>query len=173
MAIRAFMEGDARGQVGGVDASAGVRERLAGESRGWRCGVCGRSCAEILEERDREVGAMEKEGGKKVDEAVPAELRLQFREDLGKGVEPKEKTEVDTLAQVPSTDIPPSSAAPAALGNARVEQRSMQPTRTVPLQTNQPRRPQDDRILNRLDMAIAVFASALAYMVVRKLASWI
>lgn len=29
------------GQVGGLESSRGVRERLAGESRRWRCGGCG------------------------------------------------------------------------------------------------------------------------------------
>lgn len=40
VALRSFMDGDARGQVGGVDLGDGERRVLAGESRRWRCGVC-------------------------------------------------------------------------------------------------------------------------------------
>ncbi|KAL1835910.1 hypothetical protein VTJ49DRAFT_5894 [Mycothermus thermophilus] len=40
VALRSFMETDPKGQLGGVDASEEVRRRLAGESRGWKCGVC-------------------------------------------------------------------------------------------------------------------------------------
>ncbi|PWY88924.1 UBC-like protein [Aspergillus heteromorphus CBS 117.55] len=37
IALRSFMDGDAKGQVGGLDVGEGVRRRYAEESRGWRC----------------------------------------------------------------------------------------------------------------------------------------
>ncbi|CAP72805.1 uncharacterized protein PODANS_2_2340, partial [Podospora anserina S mat+] len=39
VALRSFMETDVKGQLGGLEAGSEVRRRLAGESRGWVCGV--------------------------------------------------------------------------------------------------------------------------------------
>lgn len=54
LAIRSYMDVDAKGQVGGLEMSEQGRRQLAGESRGWRCGVegCngGRTNEEILRE---------------------------------------------------------------------------------------------------------------------------
>src|SRR4051812_15123384 len=64
VALRAFMESSPAGQLGGVDASESVRKRMAGESRGWRCSVCGgKSCEEILGEVERAAKEMEAEQG--------------------------------------------------------------------------------------------------------------
>ncbi|KAH0548244.1 hypothetical protein GP486_008049, partial [Trichoglossum hirsutum] len=41
VALRAFMGGDAKGQVGGMDAADELREALAKESRAWVCRACG------------------------------------------------------------------------------------------------------------------------------------
>ncbi|OJJ97155.1 hypothetical protein ASPACDRAFT_9009, partial [Aspergillus aculeatus ATCC 16872] len=40
IALRSFMDGDARGQVGGLDVGEEVRRRYAVASRGWRCEGC-------------------------------------------------------------------------------------------------------------------------------------
>ncbi|TQB69511.1 hypothetical protein MPDQ_001722 [Monascus purpureus] len=37
IAIRSFMEGDAKGQLGGLDVDDRVRKEWAEKSRGWRC----------------------------------------------------------------------------------------------------------------------------------------
>ncbi|KAH8599997.1 ubiquitin-conjugating enzyme, partial [Bisporella sp. PMI_857] len=50
VALRAFMEGDARGQVGGLEMGSAERERLAGESARFVCAVCGRCNEDILRE---------------------------------------------------------------------------------------------------------------------------
>ncbi|KAL4750514.1 hypothetical protein BDW72DRAFT_193873 [Aspergillus terricola var. indicus] len=51
LAIRSFMEGDANGQVGGLQGvSDEVRRQWAGTSRGWRCDVCAKSNEELLRE---------------------------------------------------------------------------------------------------------------------------
>ena len=81
------MEGDAKGQVGGLDMSAGQRERLARESRGWRCGGCGGRNEDVLAregDRAREIGE-----GVKVE--VPEELRLGFKDQMGEAKEAKGK----------------------------------------------------------------------------------
>ncbi|CBF78587.1 hypothetical protein AN7338.2 [Aspergillus nidulans FGSC A4] len=51
LAIRSFMEGDANGQVGGLQGvSDEVRRQWAGTSRGWRCDLCAKSNEELLRE---------------------------------------------------------------------------------------------------------------------------
>ncbi|PYH41603.1 uncharacterized protein BP01DRAFT_418613 [Aspergillus saccharolyticus JOP 1030-1] len=40
IALRTFMDGDARGQVGGLDVGEDVRRGYARGSRGWRCDLC-------------------------------------------------------------------------------------------------------------------------------------
>ena len=86
-AIRAFMSGEAKGQVGGLDMSEEGRKRLARESRGWRCaGGCGGwTNEEVLRECEEEWKATEGEGGERKGDAVPEELRLEYRDDLERG----------------------------------------------------------------------------------------
>ncbi|KAL4975589.1 ubiquitin-conjugating enzyme/RWD-like protein [Aspergillus desertorum] len=51
LAIRSFMEVDAKGQVGGLEGvSDEVRRQWAGTSRDWRCEVCEKSNEEMLKE---------------------------------------------------------------------------------------------------------------------------
>ncbi|KAL6230876.1 ubiquitin-conjugating enzyme/RWD-like protein [Aspergillus navahoensis] len=51
LAIRSFMEGDAKGQVGGLEGvSDEVRRQWARTSRSWRCEVCGKTNEELLRE---------------------------------------------------------------------------------------------------------------------------
>ncbi|KAK1139807.1 hypothetical protein N8T08_011126 [Aspergillus melleus] len=50
IAIRSFMDGDAKGQVGGLDVPEEVRRGYAGRSGGWCCEVCGRNNEVILGE---------------------------------------------------------------------------------------------------------------------------
>lgn len=71
LAIRSYMDVDAKGQVGGLEMGDAGRQELAGESRGWRCGVegCngGRTNEEVLREwREgvcRERGVVDEESG--------------------------------------------------------------------------------------------------------------
>ena len=81
VAIRSFMDTDAKGQLGGMDAGEAVRRKMAKESREWKCASCGRVNAEVMKEQ--EDAAAGDEGRK--EEEVPEQLRLAFREDLGKG----------------------------------------------------------------------------------------
>ena len=80
-AIRAFMAGEAKGQVGGLDMQEGARKRLALESKTWRCQGCGgKSNEEILKEVEKEA---QTSGETRKEDTVPEELRLAYREDLG------------------------------------------------------------------------------------------
>ncbi|OAA53307.1 Ubiquitin-conjugating enzyme/RWD-like protein [Niveomyces insectorum RCEF 264] len=103
VALRAFMETDPRGQVGGLDASDAVRRRLASESSAYRCATCGRSNAAILQENAAAVAvaAAKRKAEAKIRDAVaaansssssnnpvlgtptvPPEMRFIFRDEL-------------------------------------------------------------------------------------------
>ena len=61
---------------------------MAKESREWKCSSCGRVNAEFMKEQE-EAAADE---DSRTEDEVPEQLRLAFREDLGKG-KADEKTE--------------------------------------------------------------------------------
>ncbi|MCJ1391606.1 hypothetical protein MMC18_004470 [Xylographa bjoerkii] len=86
-AIRAFMAGEAKGQVGGLDMSENGRLRLAKESRGWKCagGCGGRTNEEVLKESEEEWKLMDESGQARKEEKIPEELRLEYRDDLERG----------------------------------------------------------------------------------------
>lgn len=92
------MEGDARGQVGGLDSvSDEVRRQWAGMSRGWRCEACGKSNEEVL--RDWKVFCVEQgvdvEKEEEV-EGVPEGLRIGVgKNDRNKEKEDDEKKKDD------------------------------------------------------------------------------
>jgi len=83
VALRAFMETDAKGQLGGLDTSEKERKRCAEGSGSWKCTTCGRSNEDILRECEEAVKASEGEGMERVEEIVPEGLVIGSREDLG------------------------------------------------------------------------------------------
>ena len=106
------MDTDAKGQLGGMDAGEAVRRKMAKESREWKCGGCGRVNAEVMKEQ--EVAAAGEEDRK--EDEVPEQLRLAFREDLGKG-KTEEKAEgngavVDNAGAVAAVNTAASVPAP-------------------------------------------------------------
>jgi len=116
VAIRSFMDTDAKGQVGGIECNEAARKRMAGESAGFRCPSCWKINAEIMREREEAAKSMEAGGKKMKEEVVPEELRLAYREDLGKDAaegevaakaeaKGKEKVEGDIPVSVPSTQV--------------------------------------------------------------------
>ncbi|KAK0507958.1 hypothetical protein JMJ35_009847 [Cladonia borealis] len=182
-ALRAFMEGDARGQVGGMEMGRGERERLAGESRGWRCGGCGgRRNEDIL----REEGGGGEEGQRGVVN-VPEELKFGFRDEMGggkgEGGEPgvaKASAEASSAKENPTA--PTITQALPTSSSSTTTSPPPQPTRTIPLpstanippsqtQTLPPpaRQVQSDGVPAWVDKAIAALVAALAFMVMRKL----
>ena len=95
-ALRSFMaEKGSAGQVGGMEAKAEVRERLARESKNWRCEGCGgRTNNDIM----REWWEVCKERGIKVEEEMsleelPEGLSLEAREPESKAKNQREGTE--------------------------------------------------------------------------------
>ena len=76
-ALRAFMEGGAKGQVGGQDMPEAERKRLAEESKIWRCSSCGgMTNDEILKAQQTEGGSTSGEG------VIPDELKFGYKDQL-------------------------------------------------------------------------------------------
>ena len=121
MAIRAFMDSEVGGQVGGLECSEEGRKELAGGSRGWRCRECegGLTNEEVLErERERwvEMGgdARNDEGAGEEGEQVPEELRLAYREDLGgKETQAEGSSSASGSAENLPVDTTPTPTTPA------------------------------------------------------------
>ena len=155
VALRAFMETDPRGQLGGLDASDAVRRRLAAESRAWRCPACGpRSNQAIL--ADCEAAAREADaaaGAARPEVSVPADLKMGWRDEMGVAAKPDDESarlaegfvQTGGAAAAAAAAAPPPSA-PVAVHEAsrgpeavpvrvpaRPGQGVPQPTRTVPL----------------------------------------
>lgn len=171
VAIRSFMDTDAKGQLGGMDASDEVRRRFAAQSMASRCGTCGKSNADIIKEMDEAA----QEAGETKQEEVPDQLRLAYRDDLsqaeGKSPEgaseaPKVEREpgaapavvrtAPTLTPTPTTtQVRPAPAFPA--GSAPVShQRQRQHVR------------QDEGVPAWIDKAIYGVAFALLFLVWKK-----
>ncbi|KAL8683750.1 MAG: hypothetical protein Q9186_000236 [Xanthomendoza sp. 1 TL-2023] len=194
-ALRAFMEGGAQGQVGGMEMGESERKRLATESRGWRCQGCGASTNEdTLVEEGKRCQEKEQDGGPLnavPKEQVPDELRFGFRDEMGKG-QPGEKgkekeqaTGVDAkdkniaekrrnsqhlagpvdLDSVPSAI--PLSPPPAPTITPVQPSRQQIPTRTDP----GPQATIDNGVPNWVDKAIAGLLAGLFVMVVKKIMS--
>jgi len=117
-AIRSFMDGGAKGQIGGLDATDDVRRMWAEKSRSWRCEVCtGRKSNEAVltewREMCRQKGISVDEEGKEV---VPDQLRLHYKKSQPADGEAEPTTTSQTAssqtsvsgtsAQVPSNAIP-------------------------------------------------------------------
>lgn len=161
VAIRSFMDTDAKGQLGGIECSPEARRKMASESGASMCAQCGKSNAEIMKEQAEAAAAVEADGKTSKDE-VPAELRLAYRDELE--TKAPKKTE---HSEKPSDT---SSTAPVTAQPAPVTPR---PTPTVPApappvmttaQQPQPLPPS----LAWIDACIYGIAAALLFLVVRK-----
>ncbi|KAL8660509.1 MAG: hypothetical protein Q9202_006464 [Teloschistes flavicans] len=194
-ALRAFMEGGAKGQVGGMEMGEEERKRLAGESRRWTCQGCGAGTnEEILQEEEKRLqeSSEGKDGsppqpstGK---EQIPDELRFGFRDEMGekqpqdKG-KGKERLDVEEGAvdrRRPSQHFagpedlrslpPPTPVSPPPAPTISPAQpiRQPPPTRTIPLPA--PTASTENGVPPWVDKAIIGIIAGLAVMVVKKIA---
>ena len=140
-ALRTFMaEPGTAGQVGGLEAPADVRKRLAKDSRQWRCGMgCGgKSNLQTM----REWWASCREKGVKVDEegcgqgtemeVLPEGVNLEARgsEDKGKRKEVQQQgsTESDPQSRsIPGVQRPPQAPQPVPSEQPQPSMESEQP----------------------------------------------
>jgi len=178
VAIRSFMDTDAKGQVGGLESTEAVRKRMAVESVGFRCVSCGKTSAEIMAEREAVAKGLGDEAGKK-EEEVPEELRLAYREDLGK----KEGGEESSASGAKPVGSQPVGTVADPLAQAGTETarspapQTPAPTRTIPhpasgpqLQQRRAVTPQNEAVPAWIDKAIYGIIAAMAFLVLRRLA---
>ncbi|ESZ90735.1 hypothetical protein SBOR_8895 [Sclerotinia borealis F-4128] len=131
VALRSFMETSPAGQLGGVDASDSVRKRIAGESRGWKCGVCGgKSCEEILGEAEQLAKEFEGEGVSfKTEEAtVPPEIQMGYKKETIEGKEASRNIDEWNSKSAEDTSSVERKYTPASPA-----QTVPQPTATIPV----------------------------------------
>ncbi|EEP79981.1 conserved hypothetical protein [Uncinocarpus reesii 1704] len=99
-AIRSFMDGDPRGQVGGVEAKEEVRRDWARRSREWRCDVCpGRKTnEEILKEwwevcKSKGVAVEDQEDRAVQGDKVPEGLKASYKDEKAKKTDTEAQSE--------------------------------------------------------------------------------
>ncbi len=140
VALRTFMgeEGTA-GQVGGMEASKEVRQKMAKSSRQWRCDGCS---SRSNEENMREWWEVCREKGVKVEEEagleeLPEGLRLGFKDQLGtsqkteagKESSPAKLLDVGRATADTDTLITGSNTAPVAVDGTSSTLESAHPKR--------------------------------------------
>ncbi|KAF2838336.1 UBC-like protein [Patellaria atrata CBS 101060] len=176
VAIRSFMDTDAKGQVGGLECSEPARKKMASDSASFKCGTCRKTNKEIMAERAeaaKEMGSKGKEG------VVPEELRLAYRDELNKGKEnakndPDQKAESSQQSKAQESQaLKPDSQPSAQNGTASSSSPNpvvvVQPSRTTPIVTRQATVQHDAGIPSWIDKAIYGLAALLIYMVLRKI----
>jgi ubiquitin-conjugating enzyme E2 J1 len=181
------METDARGQLGGLETTDAVRQRLANESSTFKCSSCGKTNSEIIQEceeraKDASSSAQEVE--------VPKELNMGWRDEMGAKKEGENKTEQTNddaeTAQLAEGFVQTAPDAGPADNNTLAAQPQSDnwnptPTRTTPLpapaaqapvqapvvQARQARRASDDGVPLWLDRAIVVLVVLLVALVLK------
>jgi ubiquitin-conjugating enzyme E2 J1 len=145
VAIRSFMDTDAKGQLGGLECDRATRQKMAKQSGGWTCPTCRKGNSVIMSLLEDATGT----GAAIEPEKVPEELRLAYREDLsGTG------GSSSTSGTAPSSSENAQPAVPAPATQSR----------RIPRQAQQ-RRNAD----TRLDQAIYALAALLIFLIARKL----
>ncbi|KAJ4366736.1 hypothetical protein N0V95_000065 [Ascochyta clinopodiicola] len=179
VAIRSFMDTDAKGQLGGIECSKDARERMARDSGKWSCAACAKSNDEIMKEREEAVKAIEEQEGTRKEDEVPEELRLAYRDELGRRDEPEaEKLDKGKSKAVESEvqrDVSSPDAAfqlPVAepvVASAIASVPALRPTRTVPVPPLQQMVQQSpNRSLAWIDACIWGVIAMLLFMVIKK-----
>ncbi|KAK4988766.1 hypothetical protein LTR50_003730 [Elasticomyces elasticus] len=181
VAIRSFMDTDAKGQLGGIDSNESVRRRLAAESVRWRCpGSCGgKTNAEIMQERDEAVKEQGLEKDKQKD-VVPEELRLAYREDLGGNpntltVDGPSANAASSASQIISDsgtqDVAVSHSAPESMqpGTTTSQTTPVDQSRVVTPTRTQPPNRVDPAVSPWLDRAIIGVLVALVALVLKRI----
>jgi ubiquitin-conjugating enzyme E2 J1 len=175
VAIRSFMDTDARGQLGGMDSSEEVRKRLANQSKSWKCSTCGKTNEAIMKEQEELV--KEKGGQSKVEE-VPEELRLAYREDLSTTNGDSNKTQQKEAAKSPQQPAISNANIEAERTATSAPQQTQQQPPPLPARGAQAAQPnqmqqrrQDEEIPSWIDKAIYAILAVLAYLLWKKIGS--
>lgn len=169
-AIRSFMEGDAKGQVGGLDASEEARREWARLSRSWSCSICseGKCNEDILREwgqvcREKGVNVDGQEGvgvgvGAGGDKArggsdeVPAGLKFSYRDEMNGS---SATTATATTSTSTATDASPNTPAPTPSTSTSTASATTAPSRPSSITTS----PSNSRIPNNPQPSINIDAT--------------
>ncbi|KAF2102391.1 UBC-like protein [Rhizodiscina lignyota] len=182
VAIRSFMDTDAKGQVGGIDCEDSARRKMAEQSKDVRCATCGKTNADIMREKEETIKAMGQEGKQKDDDEVPDELRFAYKDELAKKVE--EKATANENAQQ-SAQTPTSEQQSPVSGSRSAEPAADSPIAPQPPQATterlipppplprpgvfpERRRRGNDGVPEWLDKAIWAVFMALALMILKR-----
>ena len=169
------MEGDAKGQVGGMEMSENERRRLAGESKTWRCQGCGgRTNEDVL----REEGG--KDGDVKHNEhVVPEELKFGFRDQMAAGgSKDAAKDKIMQTVPTPASGSSASASATVSTPSTSSSPENIPQTRAVPFASDPQTTPtlptatrqaQSDGVPAWVDKAITGLVAALAVMIIKKI----
>ncbi|KAF9770049.1 hypothetical protein IL306_012458 [Fusarium sp. DS 682] len=187
VALRSFMETDARGQLGGLETTDAVRQRLANESPAFKCATCGKTNGEIIKECEERA----KEASSSAQEVeIPKELNMGWRDEMGAKKEnenkPEETNDDAETAQLAEGFVQTAPDSVTAANDTSAPQppagnRNPTPTRTVPLpvpatqglvqppaaQAQQARRATDDGVPLWLDRTIVVLVVLLVALVLK------
>ncbi|RDW94971.1 putative ubiquitin-conjugating enzyme protein [Coleophoma crateriformis] len=170
VALRSFMETDAKGQLGGLECSEAVRRRMAAESTSWKCSSCGRSNEDILKEC---ADAAAKEGEQREDEKVPEELKMGWKDEMGKSDDKESSQLAEGFVQTSPPAVAETVTAQPAYPPARPAQTVPQPTATIPAsaparqQTVRIQRQSQDGVPIWIDRTIAGIVICLVFMVLK------
>ena len=168
VAIRSFMDTDARGQLGGMDSSEEVRKRLANQSKNWKCSTCGKTNEVIMQEQEEYV---KEKGGESAKEVVPEELRLAYREDLSVANGDANKKQDGIPSVGDATSDSNTAAQPAVPATTQQQQSPPGPTLQVAQPNQAQQRRQNEGIPPWIDKAIYMVLAALLYFLWKKLGS--
>ncbi|CZT19730.1 related to ubiquitin-conjugating enzyme E2 6 [Ramularia collo-cygni] len=159
VAIRSFMDTDAKGQLGGMDASDEVRRRFAAQSMSSRCATCGKSNADIV----KEMNEAAKEVGETKPEEVPEQLRLAYREDLSKAEGKMPEGQSKASPQPPAPVMQNNPALTPTPTTAQARPAPVPPAAPTIVPQQQQRQPvrQDDGVPAWIDKSIYSVAFAL------------
>ncbi|TQS32878.1 hypothetical protein Golomagni_06791 [Golovinomyces magnicellulatus] len=178
VALRSFMETDARGQLGGLETTDEVRRRFAKESSNWICVACAKSNAEIMNDCENRYNEETNETKKEVE--VPQELKMAFRDELSAG---------KSSNSLPTTGVQSNGSQPALRSEQSVEKAVIyssysrtEPTSTLRnrhdnvdnqrpglVQGQQPNPPQAEAPPLWLDRAIVILSIVLAALLIKVL----
>ncbi|KND93861.1 Ubiquitin-conjugating enzyme E2 J1 [Tolypocladium ophioglossoides CBS 100239] len=175
VALRSFMETDARGQLGGLDTTDAVRRRLAQESGSFRCATCGRSNTDLIAESEKR--AAEASSSAADDVQVPQELSMGWRDEMetNKAAKDDEGSDAAELAEgfvqtaptaAPSTsmntDQPQPRPSPATDGALAASQTATAPITTqVTVTAAQPQHGGVPLWIDRAIVALVILLAAL------------
>lgn len=129
------MEGEAAGQVGGMECSKEVREKIAGESATWKCEGCGgQSCEDILRESAAMAKELEDAGQVVQEEVLPEGLKLGYKDEMRKRESEAGSSEIPAPTPTTSPSSEPATAAipPAHAPQLQQHQHQHQPSPVPP-----------------------------------------